>query len=82
MQSLKGNVMEGLPDSLEGSEAFIFPNGTEMLQRAECSCSADGRQGRHGAAYPELHPVLGSTPTPHNANVYVLCRESEEASVP
>jgi len=74
--------MEGLPDSLERSEAFIFADGTEMVQRAECSCSADGRQGRHRAAYPWLRHVLGSTPTPHNANVYVLCGESKEASVP
>lgn len=44
--------MEGLPDSLEGSEAFIFLNGTETVQRAECSCRADGRQGGHGAVYP------------------------------
>lgn len=74
--------MEGLPDSLEGSEAFIYPNGTKMVRRAEFSCSADGRQGRHGAAYPWLHHVLGSTPTPHNANVYVLCGESKGASIP
>lgn len=47
---------------------------------------ADGRQQRHGwSCVPtaaSLPRVLGSTPTPHNANVYVLCRESKEASVP
>lgn len=32
--------MEGLQDSLEGSEASIFPNRAEVVQRAVCRWEA------------------------------------------
>lgn len=66
--------MERLPDSLEGSETFIFPSRTEMVQRAECSCSADGSRVGMELCTHSCIMCLGAHPH-HTMLMYMFCME-------
>lgn len=59
--------MEGLQDSLEGSEACIFPNRAEVVQGAVCRWEAAE------AVCPHSCLVCSGAPPPHTMLMYMFC---------